>query len=75
MKLLLMTLLDGFAVTRDVYANPRKYEKRISGGFAADAAALKGDVRVVGNDVKSALEEQKVRANGQPSNARPRSVA
>lgn len=71
---LLLNLLEGFAVTRDVYVHPRKYERRLNGGFAADASALQGDVRIVGSDVKSVLEKQKARAHGQSADARSGTV-
>lgn len=61
----ILNMLRGFSVTREVYANPRKYDRAIGGGFARDAAALRGDVRVVGRDVQAALVRREAGSSGQ----------
>jgi hypothetical protein len=50
---LLLEMLYGFGLTAEVYTSPRRYPRR--GGFTTDARKLRGDVRVVGRDVKMAL--------------------
>ena len=53
---MIFRLLDGFCLVGDSYTNPRVY-KFDRNGFAADARNLSGDVRMVGADVKVALEK------------------
>lgn len=47
----------GLITMADVYVEPRPYQYRTSGGFAADHARLAGDVRQVGRDITITIEK------------------
>lgn len=48
---------NGFAIIADSYVNPREYVKPSDVGFVSDLNQIRGDVVVVGNDMKKAINK------------------
>ena len=48
---------NGYAVITDSYVNPRAYVSPTKEGFASDQNKLRGDVAMVGVDMRKAIEK------------------
>ena len=48
---------NGCAVIADSYVNPRAYTLPTSEGFASDQIKLRGDVAMVGADMRKAIDK------------------
>ena len=61
MTKIIKMVANGYAVIADSYVNPRAYTLPTRDGFASDQNNLRGDVVMVGNDMRKALDK-----NGKP---------
>lgn len=57
MTKIIKMVANGYAVIADSYVTPRDYTLPSNGGFASDQFKLRGDVAMVGVDMRKAIDK------------------
>lgn len=57
MTKIIKMVANGYAIIADSYVNPRAYTLPSDAGFVSDQIKLRGDVAMVGADMRKAIEK------------------
>lgn len=57
MTKIIKMVANGYAIIADAYVNPRAYTLPSDAGFASDQIKLRGDVSMVGADMRKAIDK------------------